>query len=134
MITVSKHEKKLYQNTTNVKILFLNYKSAHQLYHIEVGRRKGEEVINETTIRNYIKSKKYFIGAFAAKRMGDKTPSGYAFNYSIMERMGICDLETIVDNQTVMDDLKISSLKSITTNSEKKSVDNEIDFPNPSSY
>jgi hypothetical protein len=30
-----------------------------------------------TTIRNYLKSKKYFIGAFKSRRR-DKCPSGYA--------------------------------------------------------
>lgn len=135
-IQVSKTEKIVYQNRNNDKILFLNFNSAHQLYHIEVGRRKGEDVINQTTLRNYIRSKKYFIGMFPAKRMGDKTPSGYAFNYSIMERMGICDLETIVDNQTVLDNLKTSSLKTITTNPSKASDENQvaIEIPDQNDY
>ena len=67
---------------------------------------------------------------FPAKRMGDKTPSGYAFNYSMMEKMGICDLETIVDNQLVMDDLHKSAVKKVETNPQA----NEIEFPNPNEF
>lgn len=81
----------------------------HQDYHKEVSKRQGEEVIGATTIRNYLKSKKYFIGLFGSKRMGDKCPSGYAFNYSMMQRLGILNLDDINDTQIEIempDDLK----------------------------
>jgi len=49
-----------------------------------------------------LKSKKYFIGLFGSRRMGDKCPSGYAFNYSMMKRLGILNLEDENDSQTEM--------------------------------
>lgn len=94
-----KGEKATWKNVNNDKVLYLNFSQVHQHYHREVSKRQGEEVIHETTIRNYLKSKKYFIGLFSAKRMGDRTPSGYAFNYSMMQRLGILDLYDNSDDQ-----------------------------------
>lgn len=133
-IQLSKTEKVTWENKNGDQVLFLNFNSAHQLYHIEVGKRKGEEVINHTTLRNYMKSKPYFIGLFPSKRMGDKTPSGYAFNYTMMKKMGICDLETIVDNQTVMDELKTSTLKKEVTNPEQNPDQTRIELPDSSKF
>lgn len=133
-IQISKNEKITWHNKFNDKVLFLNFNSAHQLYHIEVGKRKGEEVINHTTLRNYMKSKPYFIGLFPSKRMGDKTPSGYAFNYTMMQKMGICDLETIVDNQTQMDELVASSTKTIVTNPAAAQNQTSIELPDSDKF
>lgn len=99
-IVPKKGEKLAWKNKNNDKILYLNFSKVHQDYHKEVSKRQGEEVIHETVIRNYLKSKKYFIGLFASKRMGDRTPSGYAFNYSMMERLGIVNLHDSSDDQT----------------------------------
>jgi DNA primase len=115
-ILVSKTEKKDYKNIDRDQILFLNFSSVHQHYHKEATSRKGEEIIGMTTLRNYFKSKKYFIGLFPAMRMGNYTPSGYAFNYTMMRNMGIVDLEYTVENQVEMDDILKSSLKTIVTN------------------
>ncbi len=98
-----KGEKETYNNSKGDKILFLNFQKVHQDYHKEVSKRQGEEVIGATTIRNYLKTRKYFIGLFAAKRMGDRTPSGYAFNYTMMKNMGILDLDDLSASQTSMD-------------------------------
>lgn len=98
-VVPKKGEKFAWQNKNKDKILYLNFSKVHQDYHKEVTKRQGEEVIHETTIRNYLKSKKYFIGLFASKRMGDRTPSGYAFNYSMMERLGIVNLHDSNDDQ-----------------------------------
>jgi DNA primase len=99
-ITVKKGEKTTHINKNSDKILFLNFNKVHQDYHKEVTKRQGEEVIGATTIRNYLKSKdKYFIGAFKSKRMGEKCPSGYAFNYTVMQRMGILNIDDINDTQ-----------------------------------
>jgi len=94
-----KGEKTVYMNSNKDKIIFINFSKVHQDYHKEVSKRQGEEVIGATTIRNYLKSKKYFIGLFGSRRMGDKCPSGYAFNYSMMQRLGILNLDDINDTQ-----------------------------------
>lgn len=99
----SKNEKSTFTNTNHDQIIFINFNKIHQDYHKEVSKRQGEEVIGATTIRNYLKSKKYFIGAFKSKRMGDKCPSGYAFNYSIMKRLGILQLNDLNETQTEME-------------------------------
>ncbi|UOX35287.1 DNA primase [Flavobacterium sediminilitoris] len=98
-----KGEKAQWKNENKDKVLYLAFSKVHQDYHKEVTKRQGEEVIHETTIRNYLKSKKYFIGLFASKRMGDRTPSGYAFNYSMMQRLGIVNLHDSSDDQTEID-------------------------------
>lgn len=99
-VTVKRDEKVEWKNKDGIRVLFLNFKSVHQYYHKEVTSRKGEEVISETTLRNYLKSKKYFIGLFSSRRMGDRTPSGYAFNYDMMNRLGILNLGSHKDTQT----------------------------------
>lgn len=100
-----KGDKAVFNNTNRDKIIFINFNKVHQDYHKEVSKRQGEEVIGATTIRNYLKSKKYFIGLFGSRRMGDKCPSGYAFNYSMMKRLGILNLEDANDSQTEMDEI-----------------------------
>jgi len=112
---ICKDEETEYKNKNSDQILFLNFKSVHQYYHKEVSSRKGEEVIGETTLRNYLKSKKYFIGLFKSKRMGNRTPSGYAFNYMMMNKMGILNLDTQHDNQVEID-LHSGTTKTIVTN------------------
>lgn len=112
---ISKDEETEYKNKNSDQILFLNFKSVHQYYHKEVSSRKGEEVIGETTLRNYLKSKKYFIGLFKSKRMGNRTPSGYAFNYTMMNKMGILNLDTQHDNQVEID-LHSGTTRTIVTN------------------
>jgi DNA primase len=87
-----KGEKATWTNQNGDQVLYLYFSKVHQDYHKEVSKRQGEEVINANTIRNYLKSKKYFLGLFASKRMGDKCPSGYAFNYTMMQRLGILNL------------------------------------------
>lgn len=101
-----KGEKAVYPNKERNKIIFIYFSKMHQDYHKEVTKRQGEEVIGATTIRNYFKSKKYFIGLFGSRRMGNKCPSGYALNYSMMQRLGILNIDDINDTQM---DLEIPS-------------------------
>lgn len=98
-----KNEKATYTNTAGDKILFLDFSKVHQDYHKEVTKRQGEEVIGQTTIRNYLKSKKYFIGLYSSRRMESRSSSGYAFNYSMMERMGILNLPNGCGDQQTID-------------------------------
>lgn len=102
-IMIKKGEFQEWKNKDNDKILFLNFSKVHQDYHKESSKRQGEEVIAQSTIRNYIKSKKYFIGLYTAKRIGDKTTSGYALNYSLMERMNILNLPDENEKQSELE-------------------------------
>lgn len=126
---LKKDEETTFINRDNEQILFLNFKSVHQYYHKEASSRKGEEIIGETTLRNYLKSKKYFIGLFKSRRMGSRTPSGYALNYSMMSRMGILNLDTTSDDQTSLDILK-GTIKTIETNPNQTN----IELPPSSAY
>lgn len=99
---LKKNEPLVYKNELRDKIIFINFGKVHQDYHKEVTKRQGEEVIGHTTIRNYLKSKKYFIGLFSSKRMGNKCPSGYLFNYSMMQRLNILNIDDVNDTQTEM--------------------------------
>jgi hypothetical protein len=62
-------EKPLILTKTETKLFYKLLKSTPGLPK-EVSKRQGEEVIGATTIRNYLKSKKYFIGLFGSRRMG----------------------------------------------------------------
>lgn len=86
-------EKVVWPNTNHDYILYLSFSQVHQEYHREASRRQGEEILSQTVVRNYLKSKKsYFIGLFPSRRMGKTTPSGYAFNFSEMMRQGVVTL------------------------------------------
>ena len=131
VITKSRDEKETWKNTERVRVLFLNFRSVHQYYHKEVSSRKGEDVIGETTLRNYIKSKKYFIGLFSAKRMGGHSVSGYAFDYDMMERMNILSMDVDGnDNQLEMDQLFEDNKPKILTNPNQ----GNLDLPHSDSY
>jgi hypothetical protein len=72
--------------------LYLRLNAVHQLYHKEVSTREGVDVIGENTLRNYFKSKKYFIGAVRSHRFNDTATSAYIFDYDMMEHAGVLNL------------------------------------------
>ncbi len=74
------------------RVLFLRLNSVHQLYHKEMSTRDGAEVIGEGTLKNYFKSKKYFLGAIKSMRFADTSTSAYAFDYEMMENNGVLNL------------------------------------------
>jgi len=82
-------------NKDRKKLLMLRLNAVHQLYHKEVSSREGVAVITENTLRNYFKSKKYFIGAVKSHRFDDTSTSAYVFDYSMMEAGGILNLERV---------------------------------------
>lgn len=90
-------ESKKYINSAHSKILFLRLSIVHQYYHNEVSRRDGVDVIGEQTLRNYFKSKRYYIGAISNRRFEKSNGSCYAFNYSMMEGQGILNLEKMLE-------------------------------------
>lgn len=80
-------------NTDRKEIMMLRLNLVHQLYHKEVSSREGVEVIGENTLRNYFKSKKYFIGSVKSHRFKDTSTSAYAFDYRMMEEGGVLNLK-----------------------------------------
>lgn len=97
--SLSRTESMEYTNTTGDQILFLRLGKVHQDYINEVSRRKNEEPIGEATLRGYFKSKNYFIGPVKAMHFETGSGSCYAFNYTMMEKMGVVNL--IRDFKTV---------------------------------
>ena len=82
----SKDETREWTNPSRSKqVLFLRLNAVHQDYVKEVTKREGVEVIGETTLRNYFKSRPYFIGLVKAKRFEKGVFSCYAFDYEIMQ-------------------------------------------------
>ncbi len=81
-----------WQNKDRIQVLYLRLNAVHQLYHKEVSTRDGVDVIHENTLRNYFKSKKYFIGAVKSHHFDDTSTSAYIFNYSMMHENGILNL------------------------------------------
>lgn len=81
-----------WKNEKREKILYIYLKKVYQDIHREMSRR-GAEMFNDTTLKNYFRAKKYFIGGSVTTRMGDKSPSCYAFNYSQMHNQNILNIE-----------------------------------------
>lgn len=94
-----KGEKEIeWTNDKRKRVLFLRLNAVHQLYHKEVSTREGVDVIGENTLRNYFKSKKYYIGAVRSKNFSDTSTSAYIFDYDMMEASGILNLIRNKDN------------------------------------
>ena len=82
----------VWNNSDREQILMLRLNAVHQLYHKEVSTREGAELIGENTLRNYFKSKKYFIGAVKSHRFDDTSTSAYVFHYTMMHEGGVLNL------------------------------------------
>src|SRR5690606_16405484 len=91
-------EDRMWSNTDNKQLLFLRLNAVHQLYHKEVSMREGVEVISENTIRNYFKSKKYFLGVIGSYRFGRISTSCMVFDYDTMLNGGILNLDRFNEN------------------------------------
>lgn len=86
----------VHHNDTQSRILFLRLKSVYQHYNKEVTKREGVDVIGQTTLRHYFKSRPYFIGLVKSKyfkELGGQPPSCYAFNYDMMVAKGLVNLQ-----------------------------------------
>jgi hypothetical protein len=92
-----------FDNTTRKQILYLRLNSVHQDYLKEVTKREGVQPIGETTLRNYFKSRSYFIGLVRAKRFKDNVSSCYAFDYDEMVHKNIVSLEKLPTEVTQQD-------------------------------
>ena len=89
-----KRSESVYDNQERNQILYLRLKSVYQFYNKEASTREGVDVIGQTTIRHYFKSRPYFIGLIKGKRFGIAgTQSCYAFNYTKMVEKGLVTLE-----------------------------------------
>ena len=89
-----KRSESVYDNQERNQILYLRLKSVYQFYNKEASTREGVDVIGQTTIRHYFKSRPYFIGLIKGKRFGTAgTQSCYAFNYTMMVEKGLVTLE-----------------------------------------
>ena len=91
----------VWQNDSRKDILILRLNAVHQLYHKEVSTREGNEVIGENTLRNYFKSKKYFLGSVKSHQFNDTKTSAYVFDYSMMYEGGVLNLTRGVQEQSL---------------------------------
>jgi len=83
---------KEWKNDKRTQVMLLRLNAVHQLYHKEVSTREGSDVIGENTLRNYFKSKKYFLGSVPRYHFDDTSTSAYAFDYTMMHEGGILNL------------------------------------------
>ncbi|MDM1441888.1 DNA primase [Myroides odoratimimus] len=87
----------IYSNTERKRLLFLNQKTVHQLYHKEISTRNNTQVITDSTLRNYFRSKRYFIGVKGkSHRYGQTATTAFVFDYDMMERGGVLNLSRYV--------------------------------------
>ena len=89
----------IWQNNDRKELLFLRLNAVHQLYHKEVSTREGTEVISEPTLKNYFKSKKYYIGSVKSHRFDDIVTSAYVFDYSMMHEGGLLNISRTPKDQ-----------------------------------
>ena len=92
-LQIRKGEMQTWNNNESHKILFISLKAAVQHYQREVSRREGTDFIKSATLRQYFQSKKYYIGNIPRMRLGGKSTSWYAFDYTVMQQEGIIELE-----------------------------------------
>ena len=82
-----------YKNSERKKILFIRLNSVFQFYNKEVTKREGVDVIGQTTLRQYFKSRPYYIGAVKGVRFGKAgSQSCYAFDYDAMQNLNLVTL------------------------------------------
>ncbi|WP_064968040.1 DNA primase [Tenacibaculum ovolyticum] len=90
----------VYKNSEMKEILYLRLNSVHQDYTKECTKREGVQPIGETTLRNYFKSRTYFIGLVKGRRFKTGVSSCYAFDYEAMKRNNIISLEKLPEKAT----------------------------------
>ena len=91
-INPKKKESEVWKNTSREQVLFLRLNSVHQEYHKEVTKREGVDVIGESTLRNYFRAKKYYIGPKKSHRFDNAATSCYLFNYTLLNKQGVLNL------------------------------------------
>jgi DNA primase len=94
---------KEWKNEKRTQVLLLRLNAVHQLYHKEVSTREGADVIGENTLRNYFKSKKYFLGSVGRYHFDDTSTSAYVFDYTMMHEGGILNLLRTAPKKTDTD-------------------------------
>ena len=92
-IMAAKKKIEIFKNSEQDEILYLRLNSVHQDYSKETSKREGVQSIGETTLRNYFKSRTYYIGPVKGKRFKNGVHSCYAFNLTQMRRSNIISLE-----------------------------------------
>jgi len=93
-IVGEKRQQETIRNENRKQILFLRLKSVYQWYNKEVTKREGVDVIGETTIRQYFKSRGYFLGLVKGTRFSKAgTQSCYAFDYDAMKELNLITLD-----------------------------------------
>lgn len=86
-----------WKNSKGNRLLYLNLKAAHQLYHKEASTRDGADIISASTMRNYFKAKGYFIGVKSSHRYGAKlSTTAMVFNYDAMRDGGVLNLDSSI--------------------------------------
>lgn len=80
-------------NSNRKRVLYLRLNAVHQLYHKEVSTRDGVDVITESTIRNYFRSKKYYIGMTPGTRFENIATNAMCFDYDMMMAGNIINLD-----------------------------------------
>lgn len=83
----------LYENKNRDEILFIDFDRVYIAIHEHMSKLDGKTMIGKSTLRNYFRSKKYFLKSSVSQRLGKKPSSCYTFNYTEMERMGILNVK-----------------------------------------
>lgn len=116
----------VYENQERQQILYLRLKSVYQFYNKEATTREGVDVIGQTTLRHYFKSRPYFIGLIKGKRFGKAgSPSCYAFNYTMMKDKGLINL---IEDTSVEPPNKNQTSLDVDNNKEKANEEDDLPF------
>jgi hypothetical protein len=93
-----KKEKETWRNPERAKrVLFLRLNMVHQFYAEAISHRKNAEIVGENDIRNYFKSRGYYIG-HTSQKFKNNTYSCYAFDY---EQMQLKFIITLHENKEI---------------------------------
>lgn len=105
----------IYENKDRHEVLFIDFKRVYMAVHEKISKLEGKTMIGESTLKNYFKSKKYFLKSSVTQRIASRAPSCYTFNYTEMERIGILNIKNSEPTFDERQEIERNKIKDSTT-------------------
>jgi DNA primase len=111
LLYISKNESQRVDFEESRTLLFIQFKRIHPEYMEAHKKQFGQNGVNETSIRSYMKSAKYFVGQCPVHQFEKQRNSAYVFDYEMLRATGV-NLQIITEQAaaTPMEDKKETDL------------------------
>ncbi|MGV0948513.1 DNA primase [Empedobacter falsenii] len=110
-----KKEADIYDNKDQHEVLFIDFNRVYNAVDKAIANLPSKTMIGESSLKNYFKSKKYFLKSSVSQRIGSRSPSCYTFNYTEMERIGILDIRNSEPTFDEKQEMERNKIKDTTT-------------------